>query len=268
MTNSGKAQVAAAGPRSVLRVLEMLELVATGRDGLTLTEIATRLELPKTSAFSLLKALEVGGYLTQRNGRYVVGLRAFNLGGALRQPDSLAQYARPTLEWLAAETDETILLAVMAEDGNEITYLDVIESEAPLRFTVRPGNRRPLYCAAAGQAILAFLPSKFQERYIAETPFIKFTGDTLGKEALISLLPQVRKQGVALDANGIVDGAAAIASPGFDRNGAVACAVAIAGPSLRMVDGKKRFEDLAREAGRRISSVLGHEGSYPPDWEG
>lgn len=268
MVKPDNDQSTQSGPRSVLRVLEMLELVAVERDGLTLTEITTKLDLPKTSAFSLLKALEIGGYMTQRNGRYVIGLRAFNLGAALRQPSSLAQYARATLEWLSSETEETILLAVMADDGNEIAYLDVIESEAPLRFTVRVGNRRPLYCAAAGQAILAFLPAKFQQRYVSETPFIKFTGDTLDKDALISLLPEVRKRGVALDANGIVDGAAAIASPVFDRNGSVTCAVAIAGPSLRMVGGKKRFAELAKDAGRRISTVLGYEGAYPAPWSG
>lgn len=268
MARPDSDQAPQSGPRSVLRVLEMLELVATQSDGLTLTEITTKLELPKTSVFSLLKALEIGGYLTQRSGRYVIGLRAFNLGAALRQPGSLAQYARSTLEWLAAETEETILLAVMADDGIEITYLDVIESEAPLRFTVRVGNRRPLYCAAAGQAMLAFLPAKLQQRYVADTPFIKFTGDTLDKDALISLLPEIRKKAVALDANGIVDGAAAIASPIFDRNGSVTCAVAIAGPSLRMVGDKKRFAELSKEAGRRISTVLGYEGVYPAPWSG
>ena len=66
-----------------------------------------------------------------------------------------------------------------------------IESEKPLRFAVSIGNRRPLYCTAAGKAMLAFLPKQAQCKYLAETKFVKFTFDTSSKEELRAMFPQL-----------------------------------------------------------------------------
>jgi DNA-binding IclR family transcriptional regulator len=131
---------------------------------------------------------------------------------------------------------------------------------------VRIGNRRPFYCAAAGLALLAFLPLEFQQRYIAETTFVKFTADTADRDTLIALLPEVRRRGVVLDANGIIDGTGAAASPGFDSSGQVVCAISIAGPTSRLLTERDRFEGLAVEAGRQISERLGYRGAYPAKW--
>jgi DNA-binding IclR family transcriptional regulator len=171
---------------------------------------------------------------------------------------------RPVLEWLAAETGETILLGVLSEEGDEISYVDVIESDKPLRFAVRVGNRRPLYCTAAGKAMLAFLPKKFQLDYLARTKFVKFTYDTSSKEALKALLPEVRRRGVVVDANGIIDGAAGVASPCFDGTGRASCSVTIAGPTSRMIPARRQMEKLTRTGAERISQILGYRGAYPP----
>jgi DNA-binding IclR family transcriptional regulator len=254
------------GPRSVLRVLDILQMIAAKPEGASLTELCVNLELPKTSTFSLLKALEGGSYITQRAGKYVLGIQAFHLGISLKQPSSLAPHVRPIVEWLSSETQETILLAVVAPDGRELSYVDVVDADHPQQFTVRIGNRRPFYCAAAGLALLAFLPLEFQQRYIAETTFVKFTADTADRDTLIALLPEVRRRGVVLDANGIIDGTGAAASPGFDSSGQVVCAISIAGPTSRLLTERDRFEGLAVEAGRQISERLGYRGAYPAKW--
>src|SRR4051812_44154372 len=150
------------GPRSVLRVMDILHALAAEPDGVTLAKLSEQLRLPKTSVFSLVRALEGGGYVKSNGGRYTLGDQARRLGASLGQARSLPKSVRPVLEWLAGETGETILLGVLSEDGDEISYVDVIESDKPLRFAVRIGNRRPLYCTAAGKTMLAFLPKNLQ----------------------------------------------------------------------------------------------------------
>src|SRR5258706_504528 len=83
--------------------------------------------------------------------------------------------------------------------------------------------------------MLAFLPKSFQTKYLAQTKFVKFTEDTSSKEELIALFPDIRRRGVVVDANGIIDGATGIASPCFDEAGLVNCSVTIAGPTSRML---------------------------------
>lgn len=252
------------GPRSALRVMDILHTLALEPDGTTLAKLSEHLRLPKTSVFTLLRALEGGRYVTSNGGRYTLGDQALRLGANLGQARSFPKNVRPVLEWLAAETGETILLGALSEEGDEISYVDVIESDKPLRFAVRIGNRRPLYCTAAGKAMLAFLPKSFQTDYLARTRFVKFTYDTSSKEDLKALLPDVRQRGVVADANGIIDGATGIASPCFDEQGRAVCAVTIAGPMSRMIPARQQLEKLTRTGAERISQILGHHGPYPP----
>jgi IclR family KDG regulon transcriptional repressor len=253
-----------AGPRSALRVMDILLAVAAEPEGLSLAKISDRLKLPKTSVFSLLRALEGGGYLRNHDGRYSLGDQALKLGASLGQARSFPKCARPVLEWLARETGETILLGVLSEEGHEISYVDVIESEKPLRFAVRVGNRRPLYCTAAGKAMLAFSPKTFRTRYLAQTKFVKFTYDTSTKDELAAMFPEIRRRGVVVDANGIIDGATGIASPCFDDASLVACSITIAGPTARLLETRERIEQLTLKGAEQISEVLGYRGPFPP----
>jgi IclR family transcriptional regulator, KDG regulon repressor len=264
MSDDADAPERAFGPRSALRVMDILQALAAEPEGLTLAKLSDRLKLPKTSVFSLLRALEGGGYARSVDGRYTVGDQALKLGANLGQARSFPKCARPVLEWLARETEETILLGVRSEEGHEISYVDVIESEKPLRFAVRIGNRRPLYCTAAGKAMLAFLPKSFQTKYLAQTKFVKFTDDTSSKEELIALFPEIRRRGVVVDANGIIDGATGIASVCFDEASLVSCSVTIAGPTARMLATRERIEQLTFKAAEQISEILGYRGLYPP----
>lgn len=253
-----------AGPRSALRVMYILEALAAEREGMTLARLAEHLKLPKTSVFSLLRSLEWGNYVQSENGRYKLGDQALRLGTILNHTQTFPNSVRPVLEWLARETDETILLAVPMEQGQEICYVDVIESEKPLRFTIRPGARRPLYCTAPGKAMLPFMPKSFQTKYLGRTKFVKFTPDTLTKEELVARLPEIRQTGLMVDVNGIIDGATGIACPCFDQSGAVSCAVTIAGPTARILEARSAIERLALKAAMQISQILGYRGPFPP----
>ena len=254
---------AASGPRSVVRVLDILMALATRADGWTLTQIAGTLELPKTSTFSLLKTLEAGGYVRRNNGEYRLGAAALKLGTVIAQAISFPRCARPVLEELARQTGETVMLGILSEQGHEVTYVDIIESDAALRFTVRVGNRRPLYAIASGKAILAFLPAAVQQAYLTDTHFVRFTEETTDLPALAKLLPEIRSSGVVLDRNGFVDAASSIASPCFDETGRVFCSVSVAGPTGRIIARRAEFERLTLAAGQEISQILGYLGPYP-----
>ncbi|MFM9845712.1 MAG: IclR family transcriptional regulator [Hyphomicrobiaceae bacterium] len=264
MCDDANAPARALGPRSALRVMDILQALAAEAEVLTLAKLSDRLKLPKTSVLSLLRALEGGGYVRSKDGNYALGDQALKLGASLGQARAFPKCARPVLERLARETEETILLGVLSEEGHEISYVDVIESEKPLRFAVRVGNRRPLYCTAAGKAMLAFLSKGFQTKYLAQTKFVKFTPDTSSKEELIALLSEIRRRGVVVDANGIIDGATGIASPCFDEAGRVSCTLTIAGPTARMLEMRDRIEQLALKAAEELSRILGYRDPYPP----
>lgn len=256
-----------AGPRAILRVPAVLMAVAERPDGSALVDLEQVLDMPKTSLHRLLRTLEHGGYLIREHGRYRPGPESFRLASTigLAAPQSdFPACARPVLEWLARESGDTVMLTVLSEQGGEMIYVDVIDSEAPLRFTLRPGHRRPLYSVASGKVTLAFLPTEVQQRYLQNAEFIRFTDDTTSRAEMAEVLQAARRQGVVFDLNGIVDGASAIASPVFDASGAVFCSISVAGPTERIKARRAEFEKLVLSAGHQLSRILGYSGEFPP----
>jgi DNA-binding IclR family transcriptional regulator len=265
--NTEDTQKTDSGPRAILRVPEVLMAIASKRTGSSLAELSQQLKLPKTSLHRLLRTLEHGGYLIHQAGLYLPGPESFRLAGLIGQAAPSADFpacARPVEEWLAQETGETVMLSILSDARTESIYVDVIESEAPLRFTLRTGNRRPLFSVASGKAMLAFAPAEEQQRYLDQADFLHFTEDTSSKAEMPGILAEARERAVIFDRNGIVDGASGIASPVFDRAGRVFCAISVAGPTERIEAQRARFEALVLKAGESISRILGFSGDYPP----
>lgn len=261
-----KTKRTAEGARAILRVPEVLIAVASG-GGVSFAELHDRLGVPKSSLHRLLRTLEQGGYLSQRSGAYTLGPASRRLSQKLASALPAGEFpgsARPILEWIARETNESAMLAVLTGDHDEVSYVDVINSPMPLRVTVPLGQKRPLYAAASGQAILAFLPHEEQESYLARTNFQRFTADTVDRKTLAGKLDTIRERGVAFDCNGSFIGAGAVASPCFDKMGGVRCAISVAGPTERLEQMLDRLYHLSLEAGERISRILGFAGAYPP----
>lgn len=252
------------GPRSVLRVVGVLSELALSPNGVTLAELSDRLAYPRTSLFNILKSLEAGRYVRNVNGRYLVGAQALMLGANLSRASSFPRSAHPTIAWLAQETGETVMLGVITEDDRDVIYLDVVESENPLRFAVSVGDRRPLYCSAAGTALLAYLPEADRTASIEKTDFIKYTPRTPSEQELRRRLDSVAKTGLAMDCDGLIDGASGVAAASFDEKGAVVCSICVAAPSARIESARQRITALTLQAGEEISRILRYRGVYPP----
>ncbi len=266
-TPVGKTEAEVAGPRAILRVPEVLMALAARRGGGSLAQLAVQLQVPKTSLHRLMRTLERSGYLAHQSGVYMLGPESFHLAsliGKAAQSTSFPASARPVLDGLARETQETVMLGVLSDCQSEIQYVDVIDSESPVRFTVPVGDRRPLYSAASGKAALAFLPPDARQAYLDRADFTPFTPLTTGKEELPGLLRGIRDRAVAFDLGGKVVGASGAASPFFGSDGRVLGSVSVAGPAERMQANRARLEAQVRQAGQSISRILGYSGDYPP----
>ena len=134
------------------RGLRVLDVLATEPDGLTMTELAARLEVNRTIVHRLVTTLE-GHALVRRDaqGRLRVGLGVLRLGAAV-QP-VLRDLAMPVLRALAEAVGCTAHLTVA--DGEEALALAVVEpSWTDFHVGYRVGARHPLSSGAAGKAIL------------------------------------------------------------------------------------------------------------------
>lgn len=184
--------------RAVERVCEILDLLQQEKEGISLHDAATRTGLPRSSAFRYLVSLEARRYAERDaiTGNFRPGM-AF-LPVQFRQLDLVGHRARPRLEELRDELQETINLGLL--DGNRIIYLEVLESPRSIRLAPERGSRDWLHATALGKAIAAQLPeSDVQDMLVAES-MPQLTSNTITDvDTYLKELVQVRKQGWALE---------------------------------------------------------------------
>lgn len=241
----------------VLRILEALDVAS---DGLQLKDIARQTSVNKATAYRFLAHLENEGYLFRDDGgAYLVGPKLARLGSGTSYHVTLRKIARPLLLDLWNSTKETVNLAVL--EGQEVVYLDVLESPHTFRFVSKVGSRRPVHSTALGKAILAHLPTEEEkEELLSGLKFERFTAHTLVNRARLKKdLLRIARCGYALDDQEVSLGARCVSAPIFDVSGRVAAATSISGPVTRI--GRSQIPMLARtvmDAARKISEQLGY----------
>jgi hypothetical protein len=128
--------------RSVDRALDALELLAgAGQGGLTLTELADRLAVAKSSAFALLHTLVARGYAAEAGGRldrtYRLGMALARLGDAAERQSPLISLALPVLQSITDSTGLTSRLVV--PDGPYAVAVARVDGPGS-RATSAPGS--------------------------------------------------------------------------------------------------------------------------------
>lgn len=144
----------------VENLLALLELFAREKAPRTLTALAQQLGMPKSSAFNLIHTLLDRGFIyeTRRRGGYYPTRRLLDLANRIAEGDPFLQSIHCYLDGLAAETGETALLSV--REHEDVIYVDVVESSSPIRYSAKVGDRRPIFTASSGKAILSSLEPK------------------------------------------------------------------------------------------------------------
>ena len=225
---------------SIHKAFRLLEFLAGRPQPASLAEASLACGLPKPSAFRLLKVLHSLGYVEKFAGmrRYGLGAHAAQLAGA--DPHAaLKQHARPILEKLHAQLDETVNVAVLSHQ--RIVYAECLETTRPLRMIVSPGSWEPWYLTAIGRAVAAFLPPTEQEELLASTDFREPAADRsrLSAQILARDLRRFRRQGWAEENEAAVLGVGCLAVP-LASLGFPLAAISVAVPLGRLTSGRRR----------------------------
>jgi IclR family acetate operon transcriptional repressor len=246
---------------STLRAFAVLELVAHGDGPQSLDELTQLSGLPKPSVHRILGILQRGG-LVQRepaSKRYCVGARLSRLALEImmRSPQRARRHA--VLQQLVAEVGETCNLTML--DGNEVLYLDRVETTSPVRVHLAAGSRVPLHCTASGKLFLSQLGERQAATLLGPGPYRRYTEKTIvDPEQLQKELRRIRSEGVGTDVGEFLEGSVALAVPVTDADGRVCATVAVHGPAQR-VTLRRTFDFLPSL--RRAAAAIG-ETMLPP----
>jgi IclR family acetate operon transcriptional repressor len=222
--------------------IRILEVFFDAKAELSLHEVSTASKVGKTSTFRILYTLDKLGYV-QRNsstGRYRLGLRILTAAHNALWGDNLLFTARPLLEQLRDEVDETINLATLR--NGRIIYLEIIESLHPFRMVATAGAIAPWHSTALGKVIAAHLPESRVREALKGYRMTRFTKNTItSRKEFLAALRDVRGNGYAVDNEETELGATCVAVPILDNNHQALGGISISGPTPRVKNKEKKI---------------------------
>ena len=257
---SGTAQV-----QSLTRGLSILECLARSEGGLTLTDIAHRVELPASTTHRLLGTLEKTGFVYQMGdlGRWYVGLSAFTVGSSFLANRDFATHSHAYMRRLMEQCGETATLAI--RDGTEAVFIDQVQCRETMRTIVKLGSRVPLHASGVGKAIFASLPDDQSDALIKVKGLPRITENTItSPETMWASIRVIRQRGFSFDDEEHLPGTRCVAAPIYEEHAEPLGAISLAGPSSRLPDPRiKQLGPLVSRIAEEITGRLGGRWPHP-----
>ena len=271
MPSSGSPR-ARGRPYLVTSVDHALRLLAAFQDhpSLAVRETAELLGVAPSTAHRLLTTMQASGFAVQdpTTRRYGAGPALVAVALASLQRIDVGRVARPHLTALAAETRETVSLAV--PEGATIRFIDSVEGPDVVRVRSRIGLAVPAHTSAAGKALLAGLGREELFRLYPTARLQRRTPRSIGSRALLlKELEDVRKLGYATSIEEGMPGIASVAVGIRDLRGRLIAALAVVVPAERLDASRtERIALAARGRAKRIEAELGSALDAPRRAEG
>jgi DNA-binding IclR family transcriptional regulator len=238
------------------RVFDVLELLVGHPDGMTVTEVSKRLDLPTSSTHNLLQRM-VGTdvVVVSEDLRYSIGPRAVRL--AIRTVDGLEvrSVALRYLEELARETGEDVYLAVRI--GRRVVYVERLPGTRTVTVHIRLGQPLYLHATASGKLFAAHHPQLHQQLLSGPRP--RLTEHTLVDPAdLERELADIRASGYSVSREEAIPGIIGLAIPVYDARGTLAAAIHVSALKANLAPGQEQdILAAARNAAVLIEAELG-----------
>lgn len=192
--------------KSAGRSLEVLELFRDTKMPLRLTDIASALSLPHSSASMLLRSLIRMGYLIRAGRNYAPSMRITLLGNWLND----VMFAHGNLMSLAMEisrlTGDTVILAT--RNGLFVEVLNVVSGQMDTLHQTRPGEARPLTRTLMGHMILSGMNRQEVEGIVSRINAEQKRSERRVKyQTLEPILDSIRQSGYGYAEGNIPNGA-------------------------------------------------------------
>lgn len=235
---------------SALRILRMLG----EEEKLRVSEVAQRLGVAQSTAHRLLSMLVHHGFARQdeRRREYRTGPAFLGMGFAAIQQMEVRQHARSILQEIQNEVNETIHLALPY--GQQVFYVEGIESTRQLRVGSRVGSFVPAHCVGVGKALLATLPlEEFRALYPHQDLPPLTENSVRTRDKLERQLEEARALGYARSRGESDDGVGSLAVAVHDRRGAAKAGISISAPTARIAPEKEaQWIDVMKRAASQL----------------
>jgi len=225
--------------------------------GLSLSQLAKRVDLPRSSVHRIVTALSAEGLLAAAspNGRVMLGPEIGRLAAGRRE---FWRELRPYMERLFYLLGETVDCSVL--DGDHVRFVDQIPGRHRLRAVSVVGSSFPLHSTANGKAILAELSAEELARLLPGR-LKRYTDNTITSPGMLTReLARIREAGVAFDHEEHTIGISAAGIALRDPSGDFA-ALTVPMPTQRFAGNEDEVAAALRDVKRDVEATFGFTGS-------
>lgn len=242
------------------RTFDVLELLVGRPDGMTVTEISKRLDLPLSSSHNLLQRMVVAEVAALGEDlRYSLGPRAVRLGIRIVDGLEVRAVARRHLVELARATGDDVYLAVQL--GRRVAYVDRFPGSRPVTVDIRLGQSLFLHATSVGKLFAAHDRQLRRKLFADELP--RLTEHTIvDPDALEAELEKIAADGYAVSREEAIIGVVGLAVPVRAEHGDIVAAIHISTLKNRLTPEVERgLLDAAVASAIQIERDLGrHHG--------
>jgi DNA-binding IclR family transcriptional regulator len=237
---------------SLTRGLNLLNLFSVRDNELSVSELARRSGVPKSTTHRLVVDLIAWGALERTPKGVRLGIHLFELGNLVPAQRRLREIAIPYAHNLNEVTQLTSNLAV--RDGQDILYIEKVASRSLSVPHSRIGGRLPLHATALGKAILAYSDPEFTESVLAGELKAISPRTITNPEVLRTELAKTRQTKVAFDVEESRIGLFCVAAPVFANDTEIVGAISVTGATS--LTQAQRFAPVVRTTAMALSRVL------------
>lgn len=238
------------------RGLRILELFGEATPRLSLSDIAKKMDLGRSTVFRLIYTLEQTGFLNKVDDRfYQLGSRVLGLGFRFIAEQDIVELAKPVLQRLRDKTNASSHLGI--REGRDVIYLLREPSRDMLISNIGVGSRLPAHQTTMGRMLLSSLsPEEIKQLYRKFT----FPANSVGNVTkLIEQLKIDQAHGYVADESAYGPGLVSVAAEVFDATGAVVAGINISAPAVVLplsVARQHAVKDVMNAA-KELSALLG-----------
>lgn len=235
--------------KSAKTTFEIVEMLVE-MDGGGVSELADRLDKPKSTVHDHLRTLSERKYIVKTADTYHVGTRFLEIGEFARNRMKIYEIAKPEVQELAKKTNEHANL--MVEEHGLGVFLYKAEGDDAVELDTHSGMRVPLQTTAMGKCIMAHLPEERVHEILDRDGMPQITENTItDRGELFDELETIRERDYALDREERIKGMQCVAAP--IKVDDVMSAISVSGPTHRL--NGERFQETIPNMVLRAANV-------------
>ena len=246
--------------QSLLRALELLELLKETPHKCSIAELSEATGLPPSTIHRILQTVCEKKYVLrdEYSHTYQLGPALISLGRAASNNIRIQEAALPILKNLSYVPREDSYLVIQV--GDKGLVLDKMDGPNHLKVVEEFGYEMDLHCGAIRKVLLAYQDQDYIDYYLNNMLDRPEAFPQISRSGLAQELKNIREKGISVSHGEYVHDAVGIGAPIFGINGQVTASLGIIAPYTRISDNThlERLQDQGKHSAAELSYYMGH----------